>query len=76
MSFVQVTCGTARGLQCRMRPTKDVRGENRSATHSFQPTMTHVINFFAPFPVVKQKHVKGNTGFIGFKHLFICFSHL
>jgi len=36
-------------------------------------TMTHVINFFSSFPVVKQEHVEGNTGCIGFPHLFIGF---
>jgi len=76
MSFLRVTCDAARGLQCRKRPAKDNRGENRSATHSFKPTMMHVINFLAPFPVVTQKHVEANTGFIGFPHLFICLPHL
>jgi len=28
---------------------------------------------FASFPVVKQEHVEGNTGCIGFPHLFIGF---
>jgi len=32
-----------------------------------------VINFFASFPVVKQEHDEGNTGCIGFPHLFIGF---
>ena len=35
--------------------------------------MTHVINFSAPFPVVNQKLVEGDTGCIGFFHLFIDF---
>jgi len=39
----------------------------------FQTMMTHVINFSASFPVVKQEHVEGNTGCIGFPHLFIGF---
>ena len=39
----------------------------------FQTTMTHVINFFVSFPVVKQEHVEGNPGCIGFPHLFIGF---
>jgi len=51
--------------------TKDGRGETRLAKHSFKPTMTHVINFFAPLLVVRQKHVEGNTGCIGFPHLLV-----
>jgi len=41
----------------------------------FQTAMTRVINrdFFASYPVVKQEHVEGNTGCIGFPHLFIGF---
>jgi len=39
----------------------------------FQTTMAHVINFVASFPVVKQEHVEGDTGCIGFHHLFIGF---
>jgi len=60
MSILRVTYDAARGLQCRQRPAKDGRGENRLATHSFKPTMTHVINLFAPFPVVKQKGTQGS----------------
>jgi len=71
MSFLRFTCNAARGLQCRKRPAKEGRGENRLSTHSFKHTITRVINFFAPFPVVKQKHVEGNTGCIGFPHLFV-----
>jgi len=62
MSFLLVTCNAARGLQCRKRPATDGLGKIRLVTHSFKPTMTHVMNFFPPFPVVKQKHVEGNTG--------------
>ena len=76
MSFLLVTCDAARGLQCRKRPATDGLGINRLVTHSFKPTMTHVMNFFPPFPVVKQKHVEGNTGCIGFPHLFIGFTSM
>jgi len=44
----------------RKRPAKDERGENRLAPWSFKPPRMHKINFSAPFPVVKQKHVAGN----------------
>jgi len=43
------------------RPAKDGPGENRFTIWSFKPPRTHVINFSAPFPVVKQKHVAGTT---------------
>ena len=69
--FTCVTCVAARGLQCRKRPAKDGRGENRLATCSFKTTITHVIIFFAAFPVVKQKYVEGNTGFIGFPSVYL-----
>jgi len=39
-----------------------------------QTTMTDVINLFPSFPVEKQEHVEGNSGCIGFPHLFIGFS--
>jgi len=35
--------------------------------------MTHVMNFLASFEVVKQEHVEGDTGCVGFQHLFIGF---
>ena len=73
--FLRVTCDTARGLQYRKRPANDGWGENCLATHSFKPRMMHVINLFAPFPVVQQKHVEGNTRCIGFHCLFI-WSHI
>jgi len=75
MSLLRVSCDAARGLQCRKRPAKDGCGENRLATSSFKPTITHVINLFAPFPMINQKHVEGNTGCIGFPYLFI-WSHI
>ena len=61
MSFLRVTCDAAKGLQCRKRPAKDGPGENRLTTWSFKPPRTHVINFSALFPGVKQKHVAWNT---------------
>jgi len=74
-AFLRVTCDAARGLQCRKKPPKDGRGDNRLAAHSFKPTMTHVINLFTPFQVLKQKQVERNTGYIGFPYLFIS-SHI
>jgi len=60
--------------QGRERPfCKNMDGEKIDWRQIFQTTMTHVINFFASFPVVKQEHVEGNTGCIGFPHLFIGF---
>jgi len=47
----------------RKRPAKDGREENRSGAWSFKIMRTHVMNFAAPCPVVKQKHDAGNTGF-------------
>jgi len=43
------------------RPAKDVPDENRFTTWSFKPPRTHMINVSAPFPMVNQKHVAGNT---------------
>jgi len=53
------------------RDLQNMDGEKIDWRPFFQTTMTHVINFFASFPVVKQEHVEGNTGCIGFPHLFV-----
>jgi len=45
----------------RKRPAKDGPGENRITAWSFKHPRTHVIRFPAPFPVVKQQDVSGNT---------------
>jgi len=52
---------------------QNIDGEKIDWRQFFQTTMTHVINFFAFSPVVKQEHVEGHTGCIGFPHLFIGF---
>ena len=50
------------GAYCvRKRHVKDGPGENRITACSFKHPRTHVIKFSAPFPVVTQKHVSGNT---------------
>jgi len=73
MSFLRVTCDAIRGLQCP-KETCEIWTWRKLIVDTFnQTTMTHVINFFASFPVVKQEHVEGNTGCIGFPHLFIGF---
>ena len=46
-------------------------GRQSLAGTFFQNTMTHVLNLFTPFTVVKQKQVERNTGCIGFPYLFI-----
>ena len=51
-----VTCDAARGLLC----TKETCKRLNHFT-SFKTPRTHVINFPAPFVVVEQKHVAGNT---------------
>jgi len=73
MSFLRVNCDAARGLQCPKESRKIWTGRKSIGDIFFQTTMTQVINFFASFPVVKQEHVEGNTGCIGFPHLFIGF---
>jgi len=73
MSFLRVTCDAAMGLQCPKETCKILTGRISIGDTFFQTTMTHVINFFASFPVVKQEHVEGNTGCIGIPHLFIGF---
>jgi len=73
MSFLRVTCDAARGVQCPKENCKIWTGRKSIGDTFFQTTMTHVINFFASFPVVKQEHVEGNTGCIDFPHLFIGF---
>jgi len=55
------------------RDLQNMDGEKIDRRPFFQTAMTHMINFFASFPVVKQEHVEGNTGCIGFPHLFIGF---
>ena len=57
----------------RERPAKYGRTKSIGDKEFPQTNMTHVINFFVSFPVVKQEHVEGNTGCIGFLHLLICF---
>jgi len=53
---------TPQGACCaRKSSAKDGPGENRITAWSFKHPRTHVIKFSAPFPVVKQKHVSGNT---------------
>jgi len=53
---------TPQGACCtRKRPAKDGLGQNRITALSFKHPRTHVNNFSAPFPVVKQKQVSGNT---------------
>jgi len=47
----------------RKEPAKDGPGANRSTTWSFKLPRTHVINFSAPFSMVKQKHVAWSTVF-------------
>jgi len=63
MSFLRVNCEAARGLQCPKETCKIWTGRKS----------IDVIKFFASFPEVKQEHVEGNTGCIGFPHLFIGF---
>jgi len=70
MSFLRVNCDAARGLPCPKETCKIWTGRKSIGDKFFQTTMTHVINFFVSFPVVKQEHVEGNTGCIGFLHLF------
>jgi len=55
------------------RDLQNMDGEKIDWRQFFQTTMTHVINFSASFPMVKQEHVEGNAGYIGFTHLFIGF---
>jgi len=62
-----------KGPQCPKETCKIWTGRKSIGDTFFQTTMTHMINFLASFPVVKQKHVEGNTGCIGFPHLFIGF---
>jgi len=57
----------------RKRPAKKWVGIKSIGDTFFQTTMTHSINFFASFPVVKQEHVEGNTECNGVLHLFIGF---
>ena len=64
MSFLRFTCDAARGLQCPKETCKIWTGRKSIGDTFFQTTMTHVINFFASFPVVKQEHVEGNTGYM------------
>jgi len=73
MSFLRINCDAARGLQCPKETCKIWTGRKSIGNTFFQTTMTHVINFFSSFPVVKQEHVKGNTECICFLHLFIGF---
>jgi len=73
MSFLRVTCGAARSLQCLKETCKIWTGRKSIGDTFFQTTMTHVINFFASFSMVKQEHVEGNSGCIRFPHLFIDF---
>jgi len=74
MSFLRVNCDAERGLLCPKETCKTWTGRKSIGDTFFQTTMTHVINFFVSFPVVKQEHVEGNnTGCIGFPHLFIGF---
>jgi len=73
MSFLRVNCDAARGLQSPKETCKIWSGRKSIGDTFFQTTMTHVINFFASLPVIKQEHVEGNKGCIGFPHLFpIC----
>ena len=74
-SFLQVNRDAAKGLQCpkETRTCKIWMGRKSIGGKFFQTTMTHVITFFASFPLVKQEYVWGNTGCIGFFHLFIGF---
>ena len=46
MSFLRVTCDTARGLQCPKETCKIWTGRKSIGDTFFQTTMTHVINFF------------------------------
>jgi len=69
MSFLRVTCDAARGLECPKETCKIWTRRKSIGNTFFQTTMTHVINFFASSQVVKQEHVEGNTGCIGFPHL-------
>jgi len=64
MSFLRVNCDAARGLQCPKETCKKWTGRKWIGKSFFQTTMTHEINFFASFPVVKQEHVEGNTGWV------------
>jgi len=54
-------------LRRRMGPavpketSKRWTGRKFLGKYSFKPTKTHVIKKFAPIPVVKQKHLAGNT---------------
>jgi len=79
LSFLRVICDAAWGLQCLKETCKIWTGRKSIDDTFFQTKMTHVINFFASFPVVKQEHVAGNTGTgslsgcIGFLDLFIGF---
>jgi len=61
---------TPQGACSAQRKMQNMDGEKIDWRPFFRTTMTHVINFFASFPVVKQEHVEGNTGCIGFPHLF------
>ena len=70
---MHVTCDAARGLHCPKETCKIWTGIKSIGDTFFHTTMTHVINLFASFPVVKQEHVEGNTGCIGLPHLFIGF---
>ena len=66
MSFLRCNCDATRGLVCPKETCKIRTGRKSIGDTFFQTTMTHVINFFESFPVVKQEHVEGNTGCIGF----------
>jgi len=59
MSFLRVNCDAARSLQCPKETCKIWTGRKSIGDTFFQTTMTHVINFFASFPVLKQEHVEG-----------------
>ena len=71
MSFLRVICDAARGLQCPKETCKIWTGRKSIGDTFFQTTTTHVINFFVSFPVVKQEHVEGNTGCIGFLSVMV-----
>jgi len=73
MSFLRVYCDAARVLQYPKETCKIWTGRKSMGDIIFQTTMTHVVNFFASFTVVKQEHIEANTGCIGFPYLFIGF---
>ena len=58
MSFLRITFDAARVLHCPKETCKIWTWRKSIGGTFFETTMTHVINFSASSPVVKQEHVR------------------